>query len=97
MSLLSVIKRLHKPRPAPLSEAKKRQMAAKKRQMAEDMAKGKRAQLKSNPIKKSKPTSTAREKYIASKAVKPKSKYGRVLARGNNPKSRDRHPPKRRK
>ena len=47
-------------------------------------------------MKKSKPTSTTREKAIAYKAVKPKSKrlYARVLAIGNNPKSRDRHPPK---
>ena len=74
MSILSVIKRIRQPfpRPAPLSEAKKRQMAAKKKRLA-NMAQGKRAQLK-KPIKKSKPTSTAREKYIASKAIKPKAK-----------------------
>ena len=81
MSLLSVIKRLHKPRPAPLSEAKKRQMAAKKKRLAK-MAQGKRAQLK-KPIKKSRPTSTAREKAIASRAVKPKAK--RLIINKHNP------------
>ena len=41
-------------------------------------------------------SSTAREKAIASKAVKPKAKtkYGRVLARGQATRIRDRHPPK---
>ena len=73
MSLLSLMRKKPPFRPAPLSEAKKRQMAAKKKRLA-NMAQGKRAQLKRKPIKKSKPTSTAREKYIASKAIKPKAK-----------------------
>jgi len=66
MSLLSLMRKKPPFRPAPLSEAKKRQLA-------KERAQGKRAQLK-KPIKKSKPTSTAREKYIASKAIKPKAK-----------------------
>jgi hypothetical protein len=74
MNILSLIKnRKPYPRPAPLSEAKKRQRA-------KEMAQGKRAQLKR---KKSKPTSTAREKAIASRAVKPKAK--RLIINKHNP------------
>ena len=65
MSILKMIKNIKKPRPHSPPRPKKKVIKGPD---------GKIIDLSRKLRKKSKPTSTAKEKYIASKAVKPKAK-----------------------